>query len=90
MSSGGFSSILKLTDLDDFINPGQVIIYNLNISIYNFYCFDTFSVFYFFQECIKPVERPKTAPLPSSSGSKIRIEIEDDGSYTQIKEVNFG
>ncbi|CAL8111769.1 unnamed protein product [Orchesella dallaii] len=36
------------------------------------------------QECIKPVERPKITPQPS--GSKIRIEIEDDGTYSQIKE----
>lgn len=32
------------------------------------------------------MERPKVTP--TTSGSKIRIEVEDDGSYSQVSEVS--
>lgn len=63
MSSVGYSGIVQLNDLDDFIGPGQ--------------------------ECIKPVKSDKPKADQAVSKSRVRkIEIETDGSYSEINNVN--
>lgn len=63
MSSAGYSGIVQLNDLDDFIGPGQ--------------------------ECIKPVKSEKPKADPAVVKPRVRkIEIETDGSYSEINNVN--
>jgi hypothetical protein len=47
-------------------------------------------VIFYIQECVKPMEKSskETAqPEDIPSASKIRIEIEDDSAFKQMKEV---
>jgi hypothetical protein len=73
----GFSGALKLTDLDDFITPSQVIYPTIYLKI-------SFKIFYSIQECIKPV---KIETNKTKTGSKITIQ--EDGSYVQTTDVSI-
>ena len=72
----GFSGVLQLTDLDDFIGTSQ-----LRNPLHSFWIFVLPGPG---QECIKPVKVEKRVTTQSGTGAKIRIEA--DGSYHEEEE----
>jgi hypothetical protein len=83
-----FSGIIQINDLDDFIGPGQVSLYEYN-SDFSLKAHLNDKVCILFKECVKPVKlESKSAPSSSVVTKKTTIEIDNnDGSMNQLKEV---
>jgi len=41
------------------------------------------------QECIKPVEKSKPSEVEVPSASKVRIQLEEDEAYKELRQVSF-